>query len=111
MTGLIIVGMTRKIFGVTAARIEDLVVLAVQSFQQIGEVIGAVTRTGLHVYDMTKCKSKEFVELSELAAFDPSTDGADELWMDLLQLILVCFRSAGDASKDRMTYDKAWKDL
>ena len=31
--------------------------------------------------------------------------------MDLLQLILACFRSVGDASKERMTYDKAWKDL
>ena len=56
MTGLIIVGMTRKRFGATAARIEDLVILAVRSFQQIGDVIGAVTRTGL--YDRTKCKSK-----------------------------------------------------
>ena len=80
MTGLIIVGMTRKRFGATAARIEDLVVLAVRSFQQIGEVIGAVTRTGLH--DRTKCKSKGFAELPGLAAFDPSADGADELWMD-----------------------------
>jgi hypothetical protein len=109
MTGLIIVGMTRKRFGATAARIEDLVILAVRSFQQIGDVIGAVTRTGL--YDRTKCKSKGFAELPGLAAFDPSADGADELWMDLLQLILACFRSAGDASKERMTYDKAWKDL
>ena len=26
-------------------------------------------------------------------------------------MILACFRSAGDASKEMMTYDKAWKDL
>ena len=71
-------------FGISAARIEDLVVLAVRSFQQIGDVIGAVTHTGM--YDRTKCKSKGFSELPGLAAFDPSADGADELYMDLLQL-------------------------
>ena len=109
MTGLIIVGMTRKRLGATAARIEDLVVLAVRSFRHIGDVIDAVTRTAL--YDRTKCKSKGFATLPGLAAFDPSADGAADLWMSLLQLILACFRSAGDASKERLTYDQAWKGL
>ena len=109
MTGLIIVGMTRKRLGATAARIEDLVVLAVRSFRNIEDVIDAVTRTAL--YDRTKCKSKGFATLPGLAAFEPSADGAADLWMGLLQLILACFRSAGDASKERLTYDQAWKGL
>ena len=83
--------------------------LAVRSFRHIGDVIDAVTRTAL--YDRTKCKSKGFATLPGLAAFDPSADGAADLWMSLLQLILACFRSAGDASKERLTYDQAWKDL
>jgi hypothetical protein len=74
MTGLIIVGMTRKRLGATAARIEDLVVLAVRSFRNIEDVIDAVTRTAL--YDRTKCKSKGFATLPGLAAFEPSADGA-----------------------------------
>ena len=77
MTRLVIVVMTRKRFCATAARIEDRAVLVVWSFQHIGDVIGAVTRTWL--YDRTKYKSKGFAELPGLAAFDPSADEADEL--------------------------------
>ena len=72
-------------------------VLAVRSSQQIRDVIGDVTRTGLQSYDGTTCKSEGFAELSGLVAFDPSADGADGLWMNLLHLILVCFKCAGDS--------------